>query len=117
MSGYKTALVAQDGLEDLDIDWRSVDAIFIGGGDPWKDSKSSLDIVRTAKIMGKHVHIGRVNTPRRFIRFHDIGADTCDGSGVVRYSHMLADIKRELLGAESCKTLFQEQIVTQWRAT
>jgi len=108
MSGYKTALVAQDGLEDLDIDWRSVDAIFIGGGDPWKDSKSSLDIVRTAKIMGKHVHIGRVNTPRRFIRFHDIGADTCDGSGVVKYRHMLEDIKRELLGEESCKTLFQE---------
>ena len=106
VSGYKTALVAQDGLEDLDIDWRSVDAIFIGGGDPWKDSNSSLDIVRAAKIMEKHVHVGRVNTPRRFVRFHDIGADTCDGSGVVRYSHMLDAIKRELLGAESRETLF-----------
>lgn len=86
------ALVAQDGCEDLDIPWDELDCLFIGGRDPWKDSQASLDLVKTAKILGKHVHVGRVNTHRRFDLFSSIGADTCDGSGVAMYDHMLEKI-------------------------
>jgi hypothetical protein len=89
---WPMALVAQDGIEDMDIPWDDMKAIFIGGRDPWKDSQASLDIVKTAKIFGIHVHVGRVNTERRFRLFHDAGADTCDGSGVARYDHMLEAI-------------------------
>lgn len=102
--GWRTALVAQDGLEELEVPWDELDCLFVGGGDPWKDSKASMDLVRTAKTLGKHVHIGRVNTYARFKRFADIGADTCDGSGVAMYDHMLKAIEDKINGNES--TLF-----------
>lgn len=93
---WPLALVAQDGMEDLEIPWGEMAAVFIGGGDPWKDSKASLDIVKTAKTLGKHVHVGRVNTAKRFKLFTEVGADTCDGSGVAMYDHMLDDIAKAL---------------------
>jgi hypothetical protein len=89
---WPLALVAQDGFEDFDIPWDELDCLFVGGRDPWKESQASLDLVKTAKILGKHVHVGRVNTPRRFDIFASIGADTCDGSGVAMYDHMLQRI-------------------------
>jgi hypothetical protein len=93
---WPIAMVAQNGIEDLDIPWWFMQAIFIGGGDPWKDSNAVADIVKTALILGKHVHVGRVNTIKRFRRFHELGAHTCDGSGVAMYDHMLRDIEREM---------------------
>ena len=36
-----------------------------------------------------HVHIGRVNNFERFYHFHNLGAHTCDGSGISMYDHML----------------------------
>ncbi len=103
--GWPVALVAQDGQEDLEIPWDEVSCIFIGGRDPWKDSQSSLDIVRAAKALGVHVHVGRVNTPKRFKLFAAVGADTCDGSGVAMYDHMLEKIVQEMTGVK-LPTLF-----------
>jgi len=91
--GWRVAMVAQDGMENIEIPWTEMDAVFIGGRDPWKDSQAAADIVRTAKILGLWVHIGRVNTPKRFDHFSDLGADTCDGSGVAMYDHMLEKIE------------------------
>ena len=105
---FPIALVAQDGIESLDIPWTEFQAIFIGGGDPWKDSSHAKDVVRTAKILGKHVHVGRVNTPKRFKVFHELGADTCDGTGVVKYSDMLEKIKAELYGISHALWELQE---------
>lgn len=107
---WPLALVAQDGMEDLDIPWGEMAAVFIGGGDPWKDSKASLDIVKTAKTLGKHVHVGRVNTAKRFKLFAEAGADTCDGSGVAMYDHMLDDIARGL-SKEPERTLWDDAVV------
>ena len=92
--GWRVAMVAQDGMEDLEIPWDDMQALFIGGGDPWKDSRGAADIVRTAKTLRLWVHVGRVNTPRRFQHFADLGADSCDGSGVAMYDHMLEKIER-----------------------
>lgn len=108
VKGWPLALVAQDGIEDLEIPWGEMSAVFIGGGDPWKDSNSSLDIVKTAKILGKHVHVGRVNTAKRFKLFADVGADTCDGSGVAMYDHMLDKLAKDL-EKEPEKMLFNEE--------
>lgn len=91
--GWRVALVIQDGMEDLEIPWEDLDAIFLGGGDPWKDSKAAADIVKTATIFKKWKHVGRVNTPKRFDHFAELGADSCDGSGVAMYDHMLKAIE------------------------
>ena len=91
---WRIALVIQDGMEDLEIPWDELDAIFVGGGDPWKDSKAAADIVKTASILKKWKHIGRVNSPKRFEHFLQLGADSCDGSGVAMYDHMLEKIER-----------------------
>jgi hypothetical protein len=86
----------QDGMEDMDIQWDELDAVFIGGCDPWKDSKSAVDIVKTAKTLQKHSHVGRVNTIKRYKLYAEAGADTCDGSGIAMYDHMLDDIAKAL---------------------
>lgn len=109
--GWPLALVAQDGLEDLPVPWTEMAALFIGGGDPWKDSKAVQDLVRTAKTLGIHVHVGRVNTPKRYELYADLGADTCDGSGVAMYDHMLAKIEKHMSG-DSAPTLFDRCVCT-----
>lgn len=96
LSGWPLALVMQNGMEDIDIPWNELSAIFMGGNDPWKDSKTAVDIVKTAKILGKHAHVGRVNSPKRFKLYRDAGADTCDGSGISMYDHMLDEIQKSL---------------------
>lgn len=88
MGGYKLALVCQDGQEHLPIPWDEIDAVFIGGSDAWKCSAHVERIIRVAKLLGKHVHAGRVNSPERWIWFEERGADTADGSGLARYTHM-----------------------------
>jgi len=93
-AGWPRALVAQDGQEHLPVPWDEIQCLFIGGGDPWKDSRAAQDLVRTAKILGKHVHVGRVNSVERFELFSKLGADTCDGSGVSKYDHMLRNIEQ-----------------------
>lgn len=105
---WPMAFVAQDGAEDIEIPWDEMSAVFIGGRDPWKDSQHAIDIVKTAKTLGKHVHVGRVNTAKRFSLFRDAGADTCDGSGVAMYDHMLDSLVREINGTQQ-PTLFDEQ--------
>jgi hypothetical protein len=87
--GWPLAYVCQDGSEDIGIPWDECEAVFIGGTTRWKLGKHAADIVKTAKILGKHAHVGRVNTPSRFSYFDALGADTCDGSGVARFDWML----------------------------
>lgn len=100
--GWKKALVAQDGIENLPIPWGSLDAIFIGGSTEWKLSRHAADVIRTAKICGKWVHVGRVNTPGRMEYFEDIGADSTDGSGLSRYTWM----RQRIYDAATKPTLF-----------
>ena len=88
LAGWPVALVAQDGLEQLKIPWDRINAIFIGGSTKWKLSKHAAAIVVAAKILGKHVHVGRVNTWLRFDKFLNLGADSFDGTGLTKYSHM-----------------------------
>lgn len=92
LSAWPVALVAQDGLEALPIPWHRFDTIFIGGSTDWKMGEGCADIIRTAKILGKSVHVGRVNTPARFKYFEELGCDWCDGSGAARYEWMLEAI-------------------------
>jgi hypothetical protein len=92
LSGWPLALVAQDGLEDLTIPWKQIAAIFIGGTTGWKLGNHAANVIRAAKALGKWVHAGRVNTPARFEYFEKLGADSMDGTGLSRYTHMRQNI-------------------------
>lgn len=88
LRGWRVALACQDGQEHLPIPWPEIEAVFIGGSTNWKVSDHAAQIVKAAKALGKWVHVGRVNHPARFEHFKMLGADSCDGTGLSRYSHM-----------------------------
>lgn len=88
LSGWPLAFVCQDGQEDLPIPFEFIDALFIGGSTEWKLSTHAAQCVKAAQVMGKWVHIGRINTVSRFEAFEDLRADSCDGSGLAMYSYM-----------------------------
>lgn len=79
-AGYPAALVAQNGLEDLDVPWDAFDALFIGGDTAWKLSSAARTLTREAKRRGKHVHMGRVNSLRRLEIAFEFGCDSVDGN-------------------------------------
>lgn len=78
--GYPAALVAQDGLEALDVPWDDFDVLFIGGSTDWKLGKHARALVVEAKAHGKGVHMGRVNSEKRFAYALAIGCDSVDGT-------------------------------------
>lgn len=81
---WPVALVAQDGIEDLPIPWDHIAAVFIGGTDRFKDSDNAKQVAKAARLLGKLVHIGRVNAGR-IIGWRD-HADTGDGSAYSRFT-------------------------------
>lgn len=78
--GFKAALVAQDGVENMELDWASFDCLFIGGSTKWKLSAEAFGLVREAKQRGLHTHVGRVNSRRRLMMAAAHGVDSCDGT-------------------------------------
>lgn len=88
LAKWPVALVCQDGQENFSIPWDNLSAIFIGGSTEWKMSKHAAAIVKASKVIGKWCHVGRINTAGRFEYFEDLGADSCDGTGLAQYSHM-----------------------------
>lgn len=78
--GYPAALVAQDGLESLPVPWDDFDALFIGGTTEWKLGRHARALVREAKAHGNRVHMGRVNSARRYRYAAAIGCDSADGT-------------------------------------
>lgn len=91
------ALVLQDGIERVAIPWSDIVAVFIGGSDKFKTSPEAFAAARTAKMLGKWVHVGRVNTASRVLAWAGLG-DSCDGSGVARFDHMLEDVLAAVSG-------------------
>jgi hypothetical protein len=93
LTDWKLALACQDGQEHLPIPWHQIAAVFIGGSTAWKASEHAAAVVRAAKAIGKWVHIGRVNHPQRWDYFESLGADSIDGTGIARYTHMRQAIR------------------------
>jgi len=90
--GFPIAYVIQDGIENVDIPWDYIAAIFVGGTTWFKESVHAKHAIRAAQILNKWVHVGRINTPNRWSYFESLGADSCDGSGLSRYSFMRKEI-------------------------
>ena len=89
--GLPRALVLQDGIGDFEIPWEKIDAVFVGGSDNFKTSPEAINACKTAKMMSKWVHVGRVNNAKRTQQFIHL-ADSIDGSGLSRFDHMLSDV-------------------------
>lgn len=77
--GFPAAFVIQDGATPDTVPWSDCDAVFVGGTTDFKLSPTVLNIIFAARDCNKWVHIGRVNSRQRYLRFADI-ADSCDGT-------------------------------------
>lgn len=78
--GYPVAWVAQDGQERHPLPWLGIDVLFIGGTTEWKLGSAARELVAEAKRRGKWVHMGRVNSRRRYEYARRIGCDSVDGT-------------------------------------
>lgn len=78
--GYPAALVAQDGLTPSSTPWAELDVLFIGGTTDWKLGADVRALIREAHRRGVWVHMGRVNSARRY-RYADwLGCASVDGT-------------------------------------
>ena len=84
LKGWPTAYV----LQDDEGSFPTCRALFVGGTNKYKESELAQKTIRKGLEKGLHAHIGRVNNFSRFSLWRDVGAHTCDGSGVSRYDHM-----------------------------
>lgn len=78
--GYPAALVTQDGMTPEMVPWPEVDWLFIGGTDRHKLGPEAKALITTARERGKRVHVGRVNSQRRYLAFAHLGCDSADGT-------------------------------------
>lgn len=102
---WPLALVAQDGQETLPIPWGFIEAVFIGGTTEWKTSQYAEQIIKAGKIMGKWVHVGRVNTPNRFDHFRRMGVDSIDGTGLALHKD-----SRQTIGKRVAQTSIDDAL-------
>jgi hypothetical protein len=91
------ALVLQDDIGNHAIPWDRVSAVFVGGSDAFKIAPEAFHAARTAKMLGKWVHVGRVNEHRRVENWIGL-ADSIDGSGISQYDHMLREVVETIKG-------------------
>ena len=78
--GYPAALVAQDGLTDATTPWSDLDVLFLGGTTAWKLGPQARRLASIARGRGKRVHMGRVNSERRYRYASAIGCTSADGT-------------------------------------
>lgn len=98
------AIVLQDGIKNVRIPWDDIAAVFIGGSTQFKSSPEAFAAARTAKVLGKHVHLGRCNTAARARNWIEL-ADTIDGTGMDRFDHMLEDVLSTICGTHPQQAL------------
>lgn len=78
--GYRAALVAQDGLERLPVPWDQFDVLFLGGSTSFKLGHAAVHLAQEALSRGKNVHMGRVNSARRWDYAQRLGCRSADGT-------------------------------------
>jgi hypothetical protein len=81
-AGYRVGFVAQDGCEDDVLPWDDFDALFIGGSTGWKLGAGALSVATEARHRGKWVHMGRVNSLKRY-QYASGFCDSVDGTYTV----------------------------------
>jgi hypothetical protein len=80
LPGWPLAFAAQDGQESCGWPVHDVAALFIGGTTAWKLSAAADDCIRIGQRRGLWLHVGRVNSVKRWRHFDQIGVDSVDGT-------------------------------------
>lgn len=78
LKDWPVAYVAQDGQENYkypEFDW-----LFIGGSTKWKMGKGAIKCIEYAHSINKPVHVGRVNSKKRYEYFRKLACKSCDGT-------------------------------------
>jgi len=83
--GQPPAYVAQDGQPCDSVPWDEIGALFIGGTTAFKLSPEAERLGREAKRRGLWLHMGRVNSRKRFDYARATGCDSIDGSKFSRW--------------------------------
>lgn len=76
--GYPVAYVGQDGLRTLP--WDDFDVLFLGGTTGWKLGPEARTWTAAAVAHGVPVHMGRVNSEKRYRYALAIGCSSVDGT-------------------------------------
>lgn len=107
-TGHPPCLVLQDGAESLELPWHGVGAVFVGGSTEWKLSSYAASLVNKAKQRGLLVHMGRVNSKKRYKYAFDIGCYSLDGTNVCKWPDLYIPAFLKLLSH------LDEQIVMKY---
>lgn len=94
--GYRTAFVLQNGVTKALVPWDDTDVVFIGGDDPFKDSRECRLVVDEALSRGMTAHYGRANGLGRLITANSMGCATADGKTAVMFPATLEALLRWL---------------------
>ena len=78
--GYPVAFVGQDRIEETIVPWDEFDVFFIGGTTDWKLGPIAKQYAIEARERGKWLHMGRVNSLKRYRYAMSIGCDSVDGT-------------------------------------
>lgn len=78
--GFRVAVAMQNGVTVDDVPWDALDVVFLGGDTAWKLSTDALYIANAARDRGVHVHMGRANSAKRFVRAVSMACDSADGT-------------------------------------
>ena len=78
--GFPVAVAMQNGVTATTVPWDALDVVFLGGDTEWKLGTDALYIANAARDRGVHVHMGRANSAKRFVRAIAMGCDSADGT-------------------------------------
>lgn len=79
--GVPVAFAAQNGSEAPGmIPWDDIDVVFLAGDTAWKIGEHAAEVAHQATSRGLKVHMGRVNSERRFRIAMAYGCATSDGT-------------------------------------
>lgn len=82
--GFPVAYVGQDGADVTPPPWPAIDVLFLGGSTQWKLGPAARDLAADAHTRGIPVHMGRVNSERRWAYARQIGCSSADGTILTR---------------------------------
>jgi len=84
-TGHPPAFVIQNGQPASDVPWDAIGCLFVGGTTEYKLSADAERLGREAKRRGLWLHIGRVNSRKRYDYARAVGADSIDGTTYSMY--------------------------------